>query len=79
MYIKCKKKGALQGDKIETPEFVKENKLEIDYNHYITNQVMKPVQQLFALVLEDMPAFCEEQRWMFGRVEPQPSARSRSH
>ena len=57
VYIKCKKKGALQGDKIETPEFVKEQGLDIDYNHYITNQVMKPVQQLFALVLEDMPEF----------------------
>jgi len=26
--------------------------LKIDYSFYITNQIMKPVQQLFALVLE---------------------------
>ena len=42
---------ALMGDKIETPEFIMENKLNIDYNHYITNQLMKPLQQLFGLAL----------------------------
>ena len=26
--------------------------MKIDYSFYITNQIMKPVQQLFALVLE---------------------------
>jgi hypothetical protein len=44
-------KNALQGDKIETPEFILENKLQIDYTHYITNQLMKPLQQLFGLAL----------------------------
>ena len=52
VYIHNPKRGALQGDKIETPAFIVENKLKIDYGHYITNQVMKPVQQVFALVLE---------------------------
>ena len=52
VYIHQPNKKALQGDKIETPTFIKENKLKIDYSHYITNQIMKPVQQLFALVLE---------------------------
>jgi DNA polymerase elongation subunit (family B) len=42
---------ALMGDKIETPEFIIENKLRVDYNHYITNQLMKPLQQLFGLAL----------------------------
>jgi DNA polymerase elongation subunit (family B) len=45
---------ALMGDKIETPEFIKENKLKIDYNYYITNQLMKPLQQLFGLALEQI-------------------------
>jgi hypothetical protein len=44
-------KKALQGDKIETPEFITENKIPIDYTHYITNQLMKPLQQLFGLAL----------------------------
>jgi DNA polymerase elongation subunit (family B) len=52
VYISTKDKKALQGDKIETPTFIIENKLKIDYSFYITNQIMKPVQQVFALVLE---------------------------
>ena len=52
VYISTKDKKALQGEKIETPTFIVENKLKIDYSFYITNQIMKPVQQVFALVLE---------------------------
>jgi|688.fasta_scaffold18001_1 DNA polymerase elongation subunit (family B) len=44
----------LQGDKIETPKFIREHNLPIDYSHYITNQIMKPLSQLFGLVLEDL-------------------------
>jgi DNA polymerase elongation subunit (family B) len=54
VYIHNPSKTALQGDKIETPTFIIENKLKIDYSFYITNQIMKPVQQVFALVLEKM-------------------------
>jgi len=43
---------ALMGDKIETPEYILEKGLQIDYAHYITNQLMKPLQQLFGLALE---------------------------
>jgi DNA polymerase elongation subunit (family B) len=52
VYIHNSNKKALQGEKIETPTFIKENGLKIDYSFYITNQIMKPVQQVFALVLE---------------------------
>jgi DNA polymerase elongation subunit (family B) len=52
VYIVTNDKKALQGDKIETPTFIKENGLKIDYSFYITNQIMKPVQQVYALVLE---------------------------
>lgn len=48
------KKAKLQGEKIETPEFIIENKLAIDYTHYITNQLMKPLQQLFGLAIEQI-------------------------
>jgi DNA polymerase elongation subunit (family B) len=44
----------LQGNKIETPIFIRENNLQIDYAHYITNQIMKPLSQLFGLVLEEL-------------------------
>jgi DNA polymerase elongation subunit (family B) len=58
VYIVTKESGKgkkiLQGDKIETPTFIKENNLKIDYSFYITNQIMKPLLQLFGLVLEDI-------------------------
>jgi len=47
-------KKALQGEKIETPEFIVGNKLKIDYTFYITNQLMKPLQQLLGLALEQI-------------------------
>jgi len=47
-------KKALQGEKIETPEFIINNKMKIDYTFYITNQLMKPLQQLFGLALEQI-------------------------
>ena len=52
VYIHNTNKTALQGEKIETPTYVVENNLKVDYSFYITNQIMKPVQQVFALVLE---------------------------
>jgi DNA polymerase elongation subunit (family B) len=48
------KSAKLQGDKIETPEFIIERRLNIDYTHYITNQLMKPLQQLFGLAIEQI-------------------------
>jgi len=56
-YVCNNNKKALQGDRIEHPDYIKSAKLKLDYGHYITNQIMKPVQQLFALVLEDIPSF----------------------
>ena len=57
IYIKNSNRRALQGEKIETPQFIQENKLKPDYAHYITNQIMKPVSQVFALpeVMEQLP------------------------
>ena len=48
------KTAKLQGDKIETPEFILQNQLKIDYTYYITNQLMKPLQQLFGLAIEQI-------------------------
>jgi DNA polymerase delta subunit 1 len=52
VYIHNPNKKALQGEKIEHPQYIQEHNLKIDYSFYITNQIMKPVQQVFALVLE---------------------------
>ena len=63
IYIKVKD-AKLQGDKIENPEYIIENKLEPDYLHYITNQIMKPVLQLYALCLKDLNDYKEgEDYW----------------
>ena len=47
----------LQGEKIEIPDYIKENKLKIDYGFYISNQIMKPVLQIYSLILYDMKEF----------------------
>ena len=70
-YFENDNKKALQGDKIETPTFIKENKLNIDYAHYITNQIMKPVQQVFALVLENMNGFKKKYGYTLRRWKKQ--------
>ena len=44
----------LQGERIELPSFIREHKLRPDYAHYITNQIAKPVAQVFALALEHL-------------------------
>lgn len=57
VFIEHPDKKALQGERIETPEYIREKKLKINYGFYMTNQIMKPVQQLFALVLEKLSDF----------------------
>jgi DNA polymerase delta subunit 1 len=58
VYIENPDKKVLQGERIETPDYILAHKdVKINYSHYITNQIMKPVQQLFALVLEQMKDF----------------------
>ena len=47
-------KRLLQGDKIETPAFIHQTQAKLDYHHYITNQLMKPLLQLFGLVVEEI-------------------------
>jgi len=54
---KPKLKGMLQGDMIEDPEYIKKHNLGIDYDHYISNQLMKPIQQVFELVLDNLKDF----------------------
>jgi DNA polymerase elongation subunit (family B) len=45
----------LQGDRIETPQYIREHSLTPDYAFYITNQIAKPVAQVFGLEVEAMP------------------------
>ena len=57
VYIQTKGKPKLQGDRIETPDFIRENDLKPDYMFYITNQIMKPVAQIYSLIVEDLDGF----------------------
>ena len=57
VYVVNKDKKALQGDRIEHPDFVEKNKIKIDYAFYITNQILKPVSQLLSLRVEELPGF----------------------
>lgn len=47
-------KKALQGEKIETPEYILQARLKIDYDFYITNQLLKPICQFMGLALEQI-------------------------
>ena len=49
--------GMLQGDKIEHVDYVKEHKLTPNYLHYITNQIMKPVSQIYELIVEKLNGY----------------------
>ena len=46
---RTKKKKVLQGEKIELPSYVLEKGLDLDYEHYIQNQVKNPVKQVLEL------------------------------
>ena len=46
-----KKQTILQGDRIEHIDFVNKHGKDIDYNFYITNQIMNPVKQVLDLRL----------------------------
>ena len=56
VYINVKeRKGQkiLQGDRVEHPDYIRENNLKINYTFYITNQLQRPIMQIFELCLKD--------------------------
>jgi DNA polymerase elongation subunit (family B) len=59
----------LQGDRIETPEFIREKKLQPDYKYYIEHQLMKPIGQLFGLVVEQIPGYVSKANQNDGEKE----------
>ena len=42
--------------------------LQPDYIHYVTNQIQKPVTQIFSLLLEDIPEFQKKIKQYGSRV-----------
>jgi len=48
-------KDVSQGERIEMPAYMREQGLKPDYTFYITNQIAKPVAQVFGLVVAQLP------------------------
>jgi len=51
------KKVSLQGERVEHPDYIRKHNLKIDASFYISNQISKPVSQIYALVLEQLPGY----------------------
>lgn len=70
-YVQTKRKVKLQGERIEHPDFIKKNNLKLDYVFYITNQIMKPIMQIFALpsVMNNIPNFQRKKRQFYAELE----------
>ena len=52
-----KKKPLLQGERIEHPDFIRKHDLQPDYHFYITNQIMKPILQIYGIVVERLEGY----------------------
>ena len=60
VYKIIKGKPKLQGDRVETPEYLVEHGEKIDYLFYITNQIMKPSVQFLEHVIQDPEKIFED-------------------
>ena len=59
----------LQGDKIEHPDWIREHdEIEPDYVFYITNQIMKPVSQIYSLIVEELEGY-DRGKGFFSQLE----------
>lgn len=79
-YVYVESGAKLQGDRIETPEYIASKGLQVDFRHYITNQIMNPVCQLYSIVLEQLPGY-RKQNWKTLEAEirkGQPDAKKAS-
>jgi len=47
----------LQGERIETPTYIREKGLKPDYMFYIDHQISNPLCQLFGVVVDQIPGF----------------------
>jgi DNA polymerase elongation subunit (family B) len=47
----------LQGDRVETPDWIQKHGLKPDFEYYIDHQLYNPIAQLFSIMVEKMPGF----------------------
>ena len=57
------KASALQGDRVETPAYIREKGLQPDYEYYIQHQLMNPISQLFGIFVERIPGYQAPAVW----------------
>jgi DNA polymerase elongation subunit (family B) len=60
IFIKIKEETGvdyLNGDRIEHVDYVRKHNLQIDYEKYIESQLVKPISQIFELIVEKLPMF----------------------
>ncbi len=57
VFIQTDQPVSLQGDRIENPDYIKKMGLSPDYHYYVTNQIMKPISQIYSLCIEKIPNF----------------------
>ena len=75
VYIVAPPGSKLQGDRIESPDYIRDMHLKPDYQFYITNQLMKPITQLFSLCVEQLPGYTlMENYWLQIDVELEGTA-----
>jgi DNA polymerase elongation subunit (family B) len=82
VYVDKRPKPKLQGHRIETPQYVREHKLPVDYAHYLTDQIANPVGQLYALALETMPEYkryAARESWPTGYWERRIAQAEKEH
>lgn len=59
----------LQGERIETPQWVRSHNLNPDYAFYITNQIQNPICEMFAIVIRQLPGFTVEHARFLDGIE----------
>jgi DNA polymerase elongation subunit (family B) len=60
--------GPKRQNMIESASYAVGQGLKLNYAHYITNQVMKPIQQTLALALESIPGFARKRNYYLGKL-----------
>jgi DNA polymerase elongation subunit (family B) len=71
IYIVTNDKKALQGERIEHPDYIRAHNIKPDYEFYLTNQIMKPILQVYALVLENLQGYKKGREYfkdLYGKI-----------
>jgi DNA polymerase elongation subunit (family B) len=53
----------LQGDRVEHPAYAKEREIPLDYRNYIESQIMNPIIEMYAIVLEELPGYARDSQY----------------